>query len=234
MKIVSWNIRVLGRIEKRMRIKEFIRQRNIDMVLFQETKRSEMSELFVKSLWLEDLVDFMAVNADGITGGLLCVWRPEVFDLIDCCSNRNCIILSGKIHQLIECVVVNVNAPNDRSMRRNLWKILGNLKPKFSKLWCIGGDFNEIRIVAEREGCIRRDGEMNEFNDFINTLELVDVPMIMRRYTWCNSQEGEMWSRLDRFLVSPEWLEWFSFKLWGLSRSLSDHCPILLMEDERD
>ncbi|XP_028083239.1 uncharacterized protein LOC114284511 [Camellia sinensis] len=176
----------------------------------------------------------MVVDADGITGGLLCVWRPKVFDLIDCCSNRNCIILSGKMHQAIECVVVNVYAPNDRSVRRNLWKTLGNLKPKFSKPWCIGGDFNEVKSVAERKGCIRRDGGMNGFNDFINTLELMDVPMIGKKYTWCNSQGGERWSRLDRFLVNPEWLEWFSFKLWGLSRSLSDHCPILLMEDERD
>ncbi|XP_028091455.1 uncharacterized protein LOC114291784 [Camellia sinensis] len=141
---------------------------------------------------------------------------------------------TGKMHQVIECVVVNVYAPNDRSMRRILWKILGNLKPKFSKPWCIGGDFNEVEIVVERKGCIRRDGGMNEFNDFVNTLELVDVPMIGRKYKWCNSQEREKWSRLDRFLVSPEWLEWFSFKLWGLSRSLYNHCPILLMEDERD
>ncbi|XP_028080657.1 uncharacterized protein LOC114282206 [Camellia sinensis] len=139
----------------------------------------------------------MAVDSGGIEEGLLCVWRPEVFDLIDCCSNRNCIILSGKMHQLIECVVVNVYAPNDRSMRRNLWKILGNLKLKFSKPWCIWGDFNEVRTVAERKCCIRKNGGMNEFNDFINSLELVDVPII------------------------------------GM-RVLSDHCPILLMENKRD
>ncbi|KAL7186017.1 hypothetical protein ACSBR2_027885 [Camellia fascicularis] len=172
-------------------------ERNVDMVLFQETKRSEMIELFVKSLWPEELVGFMVVDAEGSAGGLVCVWRPKGYE-------------------------------------EEFMEILGNLKPKFPKPWCIGGDFNEVRAVAERKGCIMRDGGMNEFNDFLNTLELVDVPMIGRKHTWCNSQEGERWSRLDRFLVSPEWLAWFSFKLWGLSRSLSDHCPILLMEDERD
>ncbi|KAL7243069.1 hypothetical protein ACSBR1_015475 [Camellia fascicularis] len=58
--------------------------------------------------------------------------------------------------------------------------------------------------------------------------------MFGRKFTWGNSQEGERWSRLDRFLVNPEWLYNFNFKVWGLPRRWSDHCPILLMEDERD
>ncbi|KAL7183710.1 hypothetical protein ACSBR2_025985 [Camellia fascicularis] len=58
--------------------------------------------------------------------------------------------------------------------------------------------------------------------------------MLERKFTWCNSQADEKWSRIDRFLLSPEWMNKFNFKLWGLPRRVSDHCPILLMEDERD
>ncbi|GFS28866.1 hypothetical protein Acr_00g0004350 [Actinidia rufa] len=58
--------------------------------------------------------------------------------------------------------------------------------------------------------------------------------MLGQKYTWSNSQEGEKWSRIDRFLIHPEWLDIFNFKQWGLPRSLSDHCPIILMEDLRD
>ncbi|XP_028121376.1 uncharacterized protein LOC114318641 [Camellia sinensis] len=75
---------------------------------------------------------------------------------------------------------------------------------------------------------------MREFNELIDNLEVADLPMMGRKFTWCNSQEGEKWSRIDRFLLSPEWLQMFNFKLWGLPRKVSDHCPILLMEDERD
>lgn len=111
--------------------------------------------------------------------------------MIEWCSNRNYIILSGKIRHVIDCVVINVYAPNDRIMIRKLWETLGNLQPKFPKPWCIGGDFNEVRTVAERKGCLRRDRGMIELDEFINNLELIDVPMIRRKYTWCNSQEGE-------------------------------------------
>ncbi|KAL7198644.1 hypothetical protein ACSBR2_021029 [Camellia fascicularis] len=54
------------------------------------------------------------------------------------------------------------------------------------------------------------------------------------KYTWCNSIARDKWSRIDRVLVDPKWLEVFNLKLWGLPRLISDHCPLLLMEDERD
>lgn len=68
----------------------------------------------------------------------------------------------------------------------------------------------------------------------IDQLEMIDLPMLGRKFTWCNSQIREKWSRIDRFLLNHEWLQNFNFKLWGLPRLLSDHCPIILMEDERD
>lgn len=75
---------------------------------------------------------------------------------------------------------------------------------------------------------------MAEFNHFLDQLEIVDVPILGRRFTWCNSLDGERWSGLDRILLDTAWLEKFKFKMWGLPRLVSDHCPLLLMEDERN
>lgn len=111
---------------------------------------------------------------------------------------------------------------------------MSKLKGAFTRPWCIGGDFNEIRFLNERKGCIRRDREMKDFNDFIDLMELHDLPMLGRLFTWCNDVGERRWSRLDRFLLDTGWLEKFSFKQWGLSRSISDHCPVIIMTDERD
>ncbi|XP_028121122.1 uncharacterized protein LOC114318425 [Camellia sinensis] len=197
MKIVSWNIGGLWRIEKRKRVKEFLMHKKVYMVMFQETKRSGILEHFVKSLWPNDMVGFMTVDAD---------------DNVEATK------------------IVSPFQEYEKEVMENF----GQFKIQVPQAQCIGGDFNEVRTIAKRKGCTKRDGGMNEFNEFINDLEIVDVPMIGRKYTWCNSQEGERWSKLDGFLVNTEWLEWFSFKLWGLSRLLSDHCPIILMEDVRD
>ncbi|XP_028074762.1 uncharacterized protein LOC114277117 [Camellia sinensis] len=75
---------------------------------------------------------------------------------------------------------------------------------------------------------------MKQLNEFIDACELNDLPLYGRKYTWCNAQEAYKWSRIDRVLLSPEWLIHFNMKLWGLPRLISDHCPLLLMEDERN
>ncbi|KAL7185264.1 hypothetical protein ACSBR2_027234 [Camellia fascicularis] len=77
----------------------------------------------------------------------------------------------------------------------------------------MAGDFNEIRHISERVGCSRRDRGMKHLNDFIGNSELHDLPLHGRKYTWCNAQESEKWSRIDRVLLSPEWLINFSMKL---------------------
>ena len=104
----------------------------------------------------------------------------------------------------------------------------------FSYLWCIWGDFNEVRNIGKRNGCVRRDRGMRDFNDFIECLEVVDLPLLGRKFTWGESQKGDKWSRLDRFLLHYEWVEKFDSKQWGLPRALSNHSPILLMKDEKD
>lgn len=234
MKVLSWNIRGLDKSIKRRKLKKLLHKRKVDMALIQETKRSSINENFVRSCWPGDHMEFMAVDSEGAAGGLLCIWNPVVFQLLACCSNGNFIILLGTLFCSFDCVIVNVYGPNDGASRRRVWEILKNLKQTYENPWCLGGDFNEVGSLSERLGCSQRSRGMNDFNELIDELEVCDIPMLGRKFTWCNSQEGVKWSRLDRFLLSPEWMQKFNFKLWGLPRRFLDHCPILLMEDERD
>lgn len=234
MKIMTGNVRGLGRLEKRSRVRQIIKEMRVDVLLLQETKQSRIDELFAKSIWPWEMLEFMAVDSEGSAGGLVSLWNPEVFQLLDCCCNRNFLLISGKAFGNFECVFINVYGPNDVLKRAKLWEIIVNLRSKFQKPWCMGGDYNEIRTIEDRRGCIRRDRGMAEFNCFIDQLEMVDVPMLGRRFTWCNSLDEERWSRLDRFLLDTVWLEKFRFKMWGLPRLVSNHCPLLLMENERN
>lgn len=153
MKILSWNVRGLGRSCKRKKIKELVRERGVDMVMLQETKRSEMSEQFVKSLWPWDYFNFLLVDAIGSTGGLFCIWKPEVFAMVNCCFNRSFILLSGIYGSFFHCVVVNVYGPNDAAKRRLLWEVLGNLRDSFHYPWCLGGEGTSMKsdlLVREK------------------------------------------------------------------------------------
>lgn len=76
-------------------IKKFVRDRKIEVLLIQETKRSNIDDGFIKSLWPTEDVGFLEVGAEGSAGGLLCLWNPEVFELKECCSNRGFILMAG-------------------------------------------------------------------------------------------------------------------------------------------
>lgn len=73
--------------------------------------------------------------------------------------------------------------------KRESWNRLRLLKDQFSSgEWCIGGDFNEVGRQSERKSVsnqINRE-EMNEFNEFIQSMELVDEPLLGKKFTWFN------------------------------------------------
>lgn len=85
-------------------------------------------------------------------------------------------------------------------------------------------------IVAKRRGVATDTltSEMEEFEDFIDDMGLVNIPLIGRKFTW-HRANGTSMSRLERLLLSEDWLaQWEDLSQWGLQRTISDHCPILL------
>ncbi|XP_028082420.1 uncharacterized protein LOC114283748 [Camellia sinensis] len=233
MKLISWNVRGIGKPEKRGRIKKLLKDRHIDVAFFQETKKVIVSDSVARGLWGNRNMEFLSVDPEGSAGGLLCIWDPGVFQLSGSCCNRRFILLSGTLYNSFHCVMLNIYAPNEVSNNSTFWNALLNLKVFFPFPWCLGGDFNEIRHMGERVGCSQRDRGMNDLNEFIDACELNDLPFYGRKYTWCNAQEAQKWSRVDRVLLSPKWLIHFNMKLWGLPRLISDYCPLLLMKDDR-
>ncbi|GKU90798.1 hypothetical protein SLEP1_g4749 [Rubroshorea leprosula] len=90
------------------------------------------------------------------------------------------------------------------------------------------GDFNTIRKAEERKGSSGVTRDMREFDSFIQAMKLVDIPLVGRKFTWYQAR-GNYMSRIDRFLLSEGWLsKWGEARQWGLRRTVSDHCPILL------
>lgn len=102
MKIQSWNVRGIGRPEKMRKVKKILAERRVDIVLLQETKKSEVNSELVKTIWPGDYFEFMSVDAIGRAGGLLCTWNPDVFQLKASCYNHNFLLLSGMIKNIMK------------------------------------------------------------------------------------------------------------------------------------
>lgn len=225
MKILSWNIRGLGKKEKRRKLKKMLRDREVDFLFLQETKLKSTNNFFIGSIWGHSDFGYMEVDSVESSGGLLCIWNSKLFNLVDACCSRNFILLLGILTSGFSCNLVNVYGPCVATDRRKLWDTISTLKASFPEPWCLGGDLNEIRCIEERQGCSARDRGMRDLNNFIETMEFMDLQLLGRSYTWSNSQLDEKWSRLDRFLLHSEW-----WSILNLSNGVFlDPCPTIVL-----
>lgn len=173
-------------------------------------------------------------SSEGASGGLITLWNSEIFKIQSVITHKHFILAEGSLDNGFHCALLNIYAPNDPIVRRNLWMEVALLKSSSQLPWCVGGDFNTIKSITERTGCTKLDRSMRDFLNFINVMELQDIPLLGRKFTWSNFQDEEIHSRLDRFLLSQEFLDRFNFSQWGLHRPISDHYPIMLAQDIRN
>ncbi|MCI31605.1 frigida-like protein, partial [Trifolium medium] len=105
--------------------------------------------------------------------------------------------------------------------------------------WCVIGDFNAVLQLDERRGVNSQSMldvslESREFNNLVTDMDLMDLPVLGRKFTWFHPN-GRAMSRIDRAMVSEEWVNfWGISSLWVLPRSVSDHCPLILRSGNVD
>lgn len=219
-------------VKKRF-LSKIIKKRKPDIMFVQETKLESVDRSGIQKIWGASNMNFACSNSMGASGGLLIIWNDSFFKASSVSVHRSFILIQGHINDF-PCTLVNICAPNVIVSRRELWEELLILKANDQNPWCIGGDFNEIKDVSERVGCIGVDRGMRDFIEFCNNMEILDLPMLGRKFTWSNYQNQAIHSRLDRFLLSQTFLDKFKVLQWGLPRPISDHCPIMLLDDKRD
>jgi hypothetical protein len=70
---------------------------------------------------------------------------------------------------------------------------------------------------------------MDEFNAWINDLELIDVDIANTKFTWSNKRREPTLVKLDRVLINLAWSQKFMHsECRALVRQTSDHKPVLL------
>ncbi|GJW50462.1 RNA-directed DNA polymerase, eukaryota [Tanacetum coccineum] len=201
----------------------------------QETKMSRMDLVTVRMVWGNSRFDFASSSARGLSGGILCVWDPEMFVKSQIVSHDHFVAVEGvwKIGNL-RMQFITVYAPQDANANFLLWYRLQILISRFNGESIIMGDFNVVRVPEERMGSEFNINMAESFNNFIMENDLVDVSLGGYQFTWVNSLATKM-SKIDRFLISGGLLERFP-NLAGtiLDKGVPDHRPILLKEAKAD
>ncbi|KAA3489170.1 putative Transposon TX1 [Gossypium australe] len=200
-------------------------------VLLREMKKTW--EL-VRKIWGDDCLDFKYAAAVEKSRGLLTIWDNGSFlAVVDLCERRIIAVAGKWMAEEKEVTLVNVYASNKVAEQKTLWGEIYGLRNLFCKAWIIGGDFNVVRNCSERINCSSIEKGSKEFDEFIDRCKLVDLPLIGKKFTWFGLDSK--CSRLDRFLIEEDWVVQFKdFQQKGLNRSVSDHIPVMLVNEYVD
>jgi endonuclease/exonuclease/phosphatase family metal-dependent hydrolase len=93
-------------------------------------------------------------------------------------------------------------------------------------MWIFLGDFNFYISLENRN---KPGGNLTDtliFNDAIDHLDLIELPLKGRAYTWSNMKTEPLLEQLDWFFTSPNWtLQYPNTEVLPLAKITSDHIP---------
>ena len=119
MKIAMWNVRGLGKSEKKRVVRRLLSKRRCDMVFIQESKL----EVVNSKIWhfLGGYDSFTGEYASSVraAGGLIILWDEKFFRVENKLVSNRYILLIGEINSKnFKCRFGNIYAPNDDRKRQ--------------------------------------------------------------------------------------------------------------------
>ncbi|GJU41859.1 RNA-directed DNA polymerase, eukaryota [Tanacetum coccineum] len=229
--IMSLNVQGIGRKEKKKWVKDLCFNNAIQFLSVQETKKSTFSCMAVRLLWGNGFFYYSMAPAIGASGGILCVWDKNSFQMTREVIDNSFVALKGLwLLTNTPILIVSIYSPQEIGAKKVLWDRIVDIIKCWNGEVIIMGDFNEVLDSHERFGSTFNSHHASIFKEFLSNAEVVDVPLDGYMFTWWD-RAGSKMSKIDRFLVSEGLLETFPhFSGMILTRHLSDHRPILLHE----
>lgn len=227
---MSWNVRGLNSEAKWNSIRDKIQESKCEIVCLQETKRDNFVSSYIKNFCPLALDAFAFLPSVGASGGILVVWKSAVFGWNVVFVNEYAISVEfiSKFNGH-SWVLTSVYAPCTYSGKRTFLSWFREIQMLAEVDWLVVGDFNLLRRPEDRSREGADPAEMFLFNEVINKLSLVEIPLHGRQFTWSNKQLPPLLERLDWFFSSNSWtLSFPNTFVRTLVMETSDHWPCIL------
>lgn len=156
---------------------------NPTLVLLQETKLASISPLKLNSFLPRRLNCFHLSPTDGASGGILTTWPDSLFSALSTSSTPHTISvhLSSTITNF-SFFLTNIYAPSSSELRPQFLDELRSITAPINVPWMPCGDFNMIHFAHEKNNDNFRFAEAESFNDCINEMCLIELPLLDRAF----------------------------------------------------
>jgi hypothetical protein len=222
MKGMWWNSDGFADTAKHCFIHETIREHKLDFVVFMETGRANFSAPFLRRL--SGGLDYMwyCLPPHGRSGGILVGVNVETISIQRVETGDFCVKLFVKSKfDGFEWILIGVYGAAQDALKPEFLSELVRICDVETLPMLVGGDFNIIRRQEEKNNDNFKAHWPFLFNAIIESLDLREIELSGRQYTWASRRENPTYEKLDRVqfpLVSVR----------ALTRSGSDHTPLLL------
>ncbi|GMI66103.1 hypothetical protein HRI_000279600 [Hibiscus trionum] len=230
MKIISWNVRGLGKLRTIRRLRSKLRSTSPQLLFLMETKLS--SQRMARVRFRCGFTHGFDVSAQGSRGGLSLAWSPSLSVSIRSFSINHIDADVRDVNSDLQWRFTGFYGNSVESQRSLSWDLLRSLDTNRTSPWLVAGDFNEVMPASEKKGGrVRSERNMEAFRSAMRDCDLADLGFSGKWYTWERGvlSSNNVRERLDRGIANPSWRACFpDFVVEHLSHTISDHCPVLI------
>jgi exonuclease III len=230
MKGFIWNSDGIRDPAKHSLIKDYVKTHKLDFIIISETGRGSFSTPFLNNLAAGMDYSWFCLPPRGRSGGILAGINNASLIVTKVVSGDFCVKFHLKIKRdNFEWALVAVyGAAQDRHKPAFLAEMVRICENESLPLM-VGGDFNIIRRKEDKNNDNFHARWPFIFNAIIESLDLREIALSGRQYTWANRRAVPTYEKLDRILVRIEMEQKFPLlSVHAQTRSGSDHTPLLL------
>lgn len=175
------------------------------VVCFQEIKLNVINSALMMETLGPSFDEFYYLPASQTRGGILLAWNS---------SKASCHTTSLGEYSIIAKVVLPngsstwltvVYGPHEDGSKNTFLQELCHIHSSFLGPWMVLGDFNLIlQLQDKNNACVNRR-RMGSFHHLMDDLELREVHLNGRAFTWSNATERLTLERIDRVFVTADW-----------------------------
>jgi hypothetical protein len=172
---------------------------------------------------------FYYLPATGTRGGILLAWQSASISISNPHLSENTITSWVTVGDGDRWWFTGVYGPQSEVDKRAFLQELQDIRDFHAGPWIVAGDFNMIVDAADKNQGVLHRHMMGRFQRSLSDLELKELYLNGRRFTWSNERQHPTLERLDRVFSTIDWEEQFpGALLTATSSGPSDHCPLIM------
>lgn len=229
--VLNWNVRGLNNPARRKVVKDLVQETRCTVACFQETKMEQINDrIIVEALGEKFKDNYVCRPSEGASGGILLAVHSDYYKIIQTDVRDHSV--TTKLESTLAPIqwwISAVYGPQTDTAKLQFLQEMRQIKQSVGDKWMIIGDYNMILQAADKSTSNLNHRIMRAFRDAVNELELKELRLAGRKYTWTNNRTH---TRIDRVFCTIEWESMLpNCSLRAESSATSDHCPFVLVGD---